>query len=43
MDSTGIAKYRASRSASASDGLYFPFSSEMMVWRDTPSACARSY
>ena len=26
--------------ASRMDGLYFPFSNEMMVWRETPSAAA---
>ena len=35
-------KYRASLKASAREGLYFPFSSEMTVCRDTPSACAKS-
>lgn len=26
--------------ASRMDGLYFPFSREIIVWRDTPSAVA---
>ena len=35
-------KYLAILNARIMDGLYLPFSSEPMVWRDTPSASASS-
>ena len=37
-----VPKYRAILNASSIDGLYRPFSSEIMVWRDTSSASASS-
>ena len=40
MSSIRSPKSRAMLCASRIDGLYFPFSSEMIVWRETPSSDA---
>ena len=40
--SIGRPKYLARRNARDKEGLYFPFSREITVWRETPTACARS-
>ena len=42
ISSTLTLKKSASLSARSTEGVYFPFSIEIMVWRDTPTAAASS-